>query len=119
MWYRSVRRNESTTEWKVDEHTGAWYVVNAFSVTLWCMLTLLSFSSGLPTRSRAVAEFMVGLEKTKVRAGDVSRSARALSHDDMRRLYRHCLRSAQSANERRWGVMRFVSSLVLFELPVI
>ncbi|KAG1803881.1 uncharacterized protein HD556DRAFT_1484503 [Suillus plorans] len=61
LWYRSVRPSESVVEWRVHE-TGQ--------------------CSGLPTRSRAVSEFMIGLEKTKARQGEVSQSARALLLDD-------------------------------------
>ncbi|THH15723.1 hypothetical protein EUX98_g9419 [Antrodiella citrinella] len=96
MWYRSIpsRRNERTTEWLYD--------------------TVAGVCHGLPTRARAVAEYMVGLEKTKARMGEVSKSARALSLDDMLRLYDHCLRSNQTHAERRWGIMRYAVYLVAF-----
>lgn len=63
---------------------------------------------GLPTRARAVSEYMVGLEKTKARAGDVSQSAKALTVDDMHRLYDWCMRPNQTAAECRWGIIRWV-----------
>ncbi|THH30981.1 hypothetical protein EUX98_g3220 [Antrodiella citrinella] len=96
MWYRSIpsRRNERTTEWIQDPVTDVWH--------------------GLPTRARAVAEYMIGLEKTKARMGEVSKSARALSLDDMLRLYDHCFRDNQTHAERRWGVMRYAVYLVAF-----
>ncbi|KAJ7659533.1 hypothetical protein B0H17DRAFT_1145280 [Mycena rosella] len=52
LWYRTVRTNESTIEWRMDEDTKAW--------------------RGLPTRSPEVSRFMIGLEKTKAKAGEVS-----------------------------------------------
>ena len=80
---------------------------------LLCLLSsrfLINTSSfELPTRSRVVAEYMVGLEKIKRKAGDVSNSVRGLTHDDILALAGHCMRANQSDAERRWGVMRFVS----------
>ncbi|KAJ7023433.1 hypothetical protein C8F04DRAFT_1271362 [Mycena alexandri] len=52
MWYRSIRPNESLTEWRLDPTTNTW--------------------RGLPTRSRHVSQFMVGLEKTKAKSGEVA-----------------------------------------------
>ncbi|KAJ7759944.1 hypothetical protein B0H16DRAFT_1720159 [Mycena metata] len=52
MWYRNLRPNESLTEWCLDSATNTWH--------------------GLPTRSRHVSQFMVGLEKTKAKSGEVS-----------------------------------------------
>ncbi|TCD60123.1 hypothetical protein EIP91_010697 [Steccherinum ochraceum] len=94
MWYRSIRRNESTTEWIYNEKTGE--------------------CRGLPTRSRAVAEYMVGLEKTKRAQGEQSRSMCALRVDDMHRLRDHCFRTNQSHAERRWGIMRYSVYLIAF-----
>lgn len=76
-------------------------------------------SSGLPTRSRAVAEYMVGLEKTKAKQGEVSRSMHALTLDDIYLLHKHCFREDQSHAERHWGIMHFVHEIVLFLLHVI
>lgn len=71
-------------------------------------LTLFG-SSGLPTRSRHVSEFMMGLEKTKARAGEISSSARALSLKDMHNLYNQCFRPDAPIAETRWGIVRYVS----------
>jgi hypothetical protein len=51
---------------------------------------------------------MVGLEKTKAKSGEVSSSARALSLDDMHRLYDHCLNPSISLAEKRAGIVRYV-----------
>lgn len=75
-------------------------------IPLLCMLTITSY--GLPTRSRAVSEFMVGLEKMKAKSGEVSQSAHALSLDDMHRLYDLCTAPSTSIYERRWGLVRYV-----------
>ncbi|KAJ7628601.1 hypothetical protein FB45DRAFT_1079705 [Roridomyces roridus] len=92
MWYRSLRPNESTAEWRLDPVTNTW--------------------RGLPTRSRDVSQFMVGLEKTKAKSGEVSSSARALSLEDMHRLYDHCLKPSLSLAERRAGTVRYVAYLL-------
>jgi hypothetical protein len=73
--------------------------------------SLRSSSYGLPTRSQAVSLFMIGLEKTKAQAGEVSQSARALTLDDMHRLHGVCTSSDKSAVEQRWGIIRFVCIL--------
>ncbi|KAJ7860973.1 hypothetical protein B0H14DRAFT_3134723 [Mycena olivaceomarginata] len=67
---------------------------------------------GLPTRSRHVSQFMVGLEKTKAKSGEVSSSARALSLDDIHRLYDHCLNPSLSLAEKRAGIVRYVAYLL-------
>ena len=64
---------------------------------------------GLPTRSRVVSEFMIGLEKTKARSNEASQSARALTLHDMHRLYDLCHRPGLSLAEQRWGIIRWVS----------
>ncbi|KAJ7824406.1 hypothetical protein B0H14DRAFT_2597296 [Mycena olivaceomarginata] len=86
-WYRTVRPNESVSEWRVD--------------------TLTHHCYGLPTRSRHVSEFMTGLEKTKAKAGEVSTSARALSLQDMHNLYDHCFKPNASPAQMRWGIVRY------------
>ena len=64
---------------------------------------------GLPTRSCVVCEFMIGLEKTKAKAGEISQSACALSLEDMHRLYDHLVRNTQlSFGERRVGIICYV-----------
>ncbi|KAJ7291741.1 hypothetical protein C8J57DRAFT_1492205 [Mycena rebaudengoi] len=90
-WYRTIRPDESVTEWRIDSATGKSY--------------------GLPTRSRHVSEFMTGLEKTKAKAGEVSVSARALSLSDMHNLYDLCFRPNASPAEMRWGIVRYTSYL--------
>ena len=52
---------------------------------------------------------MIGLEKVKAKAGEVSQSARALSLDDMHQLYDHCMGSGQSDADRRQGIIRYVN----------
>ncbi|KAJ7731567.1 hypothetical protein DFH07DRAFT_717766, partial [Mycena maculata] len=91
MWYRSIRPNESLTEWRLDS------VMN---------------TRGLPTRSRYVSQFMVGLEKTKAKAGEVSSSARALALEDIHRLHDHCTRADLPISQRRAGIIRYVAYLL-------
>ncbi|KAJ7877708.1 hypothetical protein B0H14DRAFT_2295908, partial [Mycena olivaceomarginata] len=90
-WYRTVRPNESVSEWRVD--------------------TLSHHCYGLPTRSRHVSEFMTGLEKTKAKAGEVSTSARALSLQDMHNLYDYCFKPNASPAQMRWGIVRYTAYL--------
>ncbi|KAJ7882606.1 hypothetical protein B0H14DRAFT_2565293 [Mycena olivaceomarginata] len=92
MWYRSLRPNESTAEWRLDPATNTW--------------------RGLPTRSRHVSQFMVGLEKTKAKSGEVSSSARALSLDDIHRLHNHCLDPSLTPARKRAGIVRYVAYLL-------
>ncbi|KII89592.1 hypothetical protein PLICRDRAFT_108342 [Plicaturopsis crispa FD-325 SS-3] len=92
MWYRSVRPNESVSEWRLDPKTDV---------------------HGLPTRSRSVSEFIMGLQKTKAKSGEVSQSARALDLQDMYRLHDHCLfKVGATAAERRWGIVRYAAYLL-------
>jgi len=57
---------------------------------------------------------MIGLEKTKAAAGEVSQSACALTLEDMHKLYVLCLETlGLSFGEYRWGVVRYVSSFTL------
>ncbi|KAK7007167.1 hypothetical protein R3P38DRAFT_3325570 [Favolaschia claudopus] len=90
-WYRTLRPNESVTEWRIE--SGKCY--------------------GLPTRSRHVSEFMTGLEKTKAKAGEVSTSARALSLTDMHNLYDRCFRPNATAAEMRWGITAYLFAWLL------
>ncbi|KAJ6603241.1 hypothetical protein DFH09DRAFT_810307, partial [Mycena vulgaris] len=92
MWYRSIRPNESLIEWGYDSATNAWH--------------------GLPTRSRHVSQFMVGLEKTKAKSGEVSSSARALALDDIHRLHDYCMNPNLSVAQRRAGITRYVAYLL-------
>ncbi|KAJ7450707.1 hypothetical protein B0H11DRAFT_1612766, partial [Mycena galericulata] len=92
MWYRSLRPDESLTEWRFDSVTNTW--------------------RGLPTRSRHVSQFMVGLEKTKAKSGEVSSSARALALDDIHRLYAHCMNATLSVAQKRRGIIRYVAYLL-------
>jgi hypothetical protein len=52
---------------------------------------------------------MIGLEKTKAKAGEVSQSARALSLEDMHRLYDACFDPKLTDAQKRWGAIRYVS----------
>jgi hypothetical protein len=54
---------------------------------------------------------MIGLEKTKAQAGEVSQSARALTLDDMHRLHGVCTNPDKSVVDQRWGIIRFVCTL--------
>ncbi|KAF7982858.1 hypothetical protein HWV62_25838 [Athelia sp. TMB] len=94
LWYRSIRPDESSIDWHHDRNSGT--------------------CRGLPTRSRLVSEFMVGLEKTKAKAGEVSKSARALSREDMHRLHDLCLDPKLTAAEQRKGVVRYAVYLMAF-----
>ena len=51
---------------------------------------------------------MIGLEKTKAKAGEISSSARALSAADIRRLHDHCFREGLTMAELRQGIVRYV-----------
>ena len=53
---------------------------------------------------------MIGLEKTKAKAGEVSQSARALSLEDMHRLHDLCLNPDASIADQRAGIIRYVCS---------
>jgi hypothetical protein len=53
---------------------------------------------------------MIGLEKTKAKAGEVSQSARALSLEDMHRLYKICFDPSATDVQKRWGAIRYVST---------
>jgi len=57
---------------------------------------------------------MIGLEKTKAAAGEVSQSACTLTLDDMQKLYVLCLETLElSIGEYHWGVVRYMSSFTL------
>jgi hypothetical protein len=59
---------------------------------------------------------MTGLEKQKAKSGDVSQSARALTVDDMHKLYYHLVaRPGLTTAQRRQGIVRYVS-LTFFRL---
>ncbi|KAJ7587229.1 hypothetical protein C8J56DRAFT_765393, partial [Mycena floridula] len=92
LWYRHVRPNETVSEWRLEEETGKW--------------------RGLPTCSRKVSEYMIGLEKTKAKAGEVSQSARALSLENMHQLYDNCVgRQGMTVAEMRAGIIRYTAYL--------
>ncbi|KAJ7725791.1 hypothetical protein B0H16DRAFT_1332586, partial [Mycena metata] len=92
LWYRTIRPNESVVEWRQEEETKTW--------------------RGLPTRSPEVSRFMIGLEKTKAKAGEVSQSARAISLQDMHRFHDLCLNPQASLAEQRAGVIRYTAYLL-------
>lgn len=54
---------------------------------------------------------MVGLEKTKAKAGEVSSSARALALEDIHRLHDYCMRELPVA-QLRAGIIRYVNLIV-------
>ncbi|KAF5383851.1 hypothetical protein D9615_003799 [Tricholomella constricta] len=93
FWYRTIRPNESVSEWRYDSSSNICY--------------------GLPTRSRRVSEFMMGLEKTKARAGEISNSARALSLKDMHNLHDQCFRPGASPGDTRWGIAAYLFAWLL------
>ncbi|KAK7026618.1 hypothetical protein R3P38DRAFT_3315628 [Favolaschia claudopus] len=92
MWYKNIRPNESLTEWRLDSVSNTW--------------------RGLPTRSRQVSQFMVGLEKTKAKSGEVSSSARALALEDIHRLHNYCLDSTLTLAQKRGGIIRYTAYLL-------
>jgi hypothetical protein len=53
---------------------------------------------------------MIGLEKTKAKAAEISQSAHALSLEDMHRLYDHCMDPSQSDTDKLRGLIRYVGS---------
>nr|GAT42317.1 predicted protein [Mycena chlorophos] len=127
LWYRSLRPNESLNEWRFDEVTEIWSVSLIDLAHEWLLMDILLLDRrGLPTRSPFVARFMVGLEKTKAKSGEISHSARALRLEDMHRLYERCiaipandLANAKTDRERdiatqayRSGVIRYAAYLL-------
>jgi len=60
---------------------------------------------------------MIGLEKTKAAAGEVSQSACAVTLADMHKLHQLCLETpALSLGECRGGVVRYVSIFALHDI---
>lgn len=52
---------------------------------------------------------MIGLEKTKAKLGEVSRSARAIHYEDMMRLHHICIESQELTTvQRQQGTVRYV-----------
>jgi hypothetical protein len=109
FWYRSIRPHESVSEWRYDPKNDVWFVISFFGYWWTRFLSCIYASYGLPTRSRQVSEFMMGLEKTKARAGEISSSARALTLQDMHHLYDQCFRPSATVAEMRQGIVRYVS----------
>ncbi|KAF8230492.1 hypothetical protein L208DRAFT_1423829 [Tricholoma matsutake] len=99
FWYQSVRRHKSVTEWHYDPKTGVSYILCA--------------SYGLPTCSCQMSKFMMGLEKTKARAGKILSSAQALSLQDMHCLYHQCFRPSATAAEMRQGITAYLFAWLL------
>lgn len=64
---------------------------------------------GFPTQAKEVSQFMLGLEKTKAKAGEISQSAWALTLEDMHNLYWVCVEMPTDLVEQRQGVIRYVS----------
>ena len=81
------------------------------------MNATLICSYGLPTQSPIVSQFMIGLEKTKAAAGEVSKSACALTLADMHKLHQLCLETlGLSLGECCWSVVRYVSIFALNDI---
>lgn len=60
---------------------------------------------------------MIGLEKTKARAGEIQQSVKAMTADMMRRLYFVCISNPTLTDaQRRQGIVRYVSMLHLLLL---
>ena len=78
-------------------------------------------SYGLPTRSRDVSRFMLGLERSKAQAGEVSQSACALNLTDMFNLHKKTFNPSLSTAELRQGIVRWVrtSNFITGKLPII
>ncbi|KAF7300674.1 hypothetical protein HMN09_00952900 [Mycena chlorophos] len=60
LWYSYVQGRELSMAWYFNQQTQKW--------------------CGLPTRSKHVSDFMVGLEKTKAKSGEASTSARIVRY---------------------------------------
>ncbi|KAG2115308.1 uncharacterized protein F5147DRAFT_769766 [Suillus discolor] len=72
-------------------------------------LCLTIRDSGLPTRFHAVSKFIIGLEKTKARQGEVSQSAQALLLDDMYCLHDYCMMHHSLNNaDRQCGIVQYM-----------
>ena len=74
---------------------------------------LFPHSYGLPTRAREVAEFMLGLEKTKAQTGEITQSVRAISLQDMHRIHGQCFRKSATTLELRQDVVRYVCAKIV------
>ncbi|TCD63080.1 hypothetical protein EIP91_006036 [Steccherinum ochraceum] len=88
MWYGALRPNERVDEWRQDQR----------DPKIW---------HGLPTRSREVSRFMVGLEKAHVGAGKSPQSMRGTTMDDMHRLCDSAFRPGQDRTEQRRAIVRY------------
>jgi hypothetical protein len=100
LWYQSVQPNESMVEWWFDENSSVTHAVRILS----CQLTT-KHSHGLPTQSSIVSEFMIELEKTKAKAGEVSQSAHALLLEDIHHLYNICFNPKLTDAQKQWGAI--------------
>lgn len=87
---------------------GRWNLCYLIAISCAPTCSIRHASFGLPTRSRQVSQYMVGLEKTKARMGETSQSARALSLTDMHLLYSHCVESLDGPAIIRQGIVRHV-----------
>ncbi|KAL1671333.1 hypothetical protein EV122DRAFT_226741, partial [Schizophyllum commune] len=84
------------------------------------IVQFITYKHGLPTRSQLVSKFMVGLEKTKAAAGEISNSARALTLQDMHRLFDLCVartaRASATIDVQRQGIVRYTAYLLAWLL---
>ena len=74
------------------------------------ILIYLVLSYGLPTRSKVVAAYMIGLEKTKARSGELSQSVKAISCSSLKLLHWVCVGDPTlSVAQVRQGIIRWVT----------
>ncbi|TCD59839.1 hypothetical protein EIP91_011335 [Steccherinum ochraceum] len=96
LWFTCLQGDsERTDEWRQD----------TTDPNIW---------HGLPTRSRYVSRFMVGLGKKHAKAGKMSQSVRATLVEDIFRFHDHCLNPNQTMTERRRGIVRYCAYLLAF-----
>lgn len=112
-WYKHVRKTEDTSEWRIDPVTGEWCVA-IILICIFALLTVLRisfFSFGLLTHSQVVAKYMIGLEKTKAKAGELQQSVKVITVDMMRQLYMVCIGDKKlTGTQQHQEIMRYMSS---------
>ncbi|GJE98264.1 hypothetical protein PsYK624_144900 [Phanerochaete sordida] len=93
-WYRHVQKIHDTSEWRVDDDGRC---------------------HGLPTRSQAVARYMLGLQKAKAKAGEISQPMKAMTASTLSKIYDAIVASERLTNaQRRQGIVRYNAYLIAF-----